>query len=374
MIMTKVYPSRLRGLALACLLAAAPLAPSTATEWARVQPEEVGFATDLTKVLNDVLSGEQFEGLHSVVLVRQGKLVYEKYLRGDDEKFGVLKEDVSFTPESLHDIRSITKSVIGLLYGIALKRNEAPTLATPIFRAYPDYPELPRHPTWREITIAHALSMTMGQKWDETTLPYNEPANSERAMYRAADSIRYALHRPMSAQPGSTWNYSGGATAILAEVIRRGTGKDLLEFARAELFDPLGIEAFEWITDYNGLPHAAAGLRLRPRDTAKLGQLVLQSGMWEGEEVVPKEWIALSAQPHAEASDGCHYGYHWWLCKTASGIEVVEGAGWGGQNLLIVPELDVVLVTNAGLYGDYDAWTLAYALLEDYIAPALGEQ
>lgn len=362
---------RLLGHVLAWSLAATPLLPSMAAEWTTAKPQEVGFPTGLTEKLDEVLAGERFDGLHSVVLVRHGKLVYEHYLQGDDEKFGVPKEDVAFTPERLHDVRSITKSVVGLLYGIALERGNVPALDSPIFRAFPEYPDLPRHPTRREIHVAHALSMTMGLQWEESNVPYDEAANSEIAMYRASDSIRFALDRPMAAQPGSAWNYSGGATAVLAEMIRRGTGEGLSEFARAELFEPLGIETFEWITDYNGLPHAAAGLRLRPRDTAKLGQLVLQSGTWDGKEVVPKEWVALSAQPHAEASDGCNYGYHWWLCETAAGVKVIEGSGWGGQNLLIVPDLDLVLVTNAGLYGDYNAWTLAYSLLEEHIIPAL---
>ncbi|GLQ55550.1 serine hydrolase domain-containing protein [Devosia nitrariae] len=341
------------------------------SDWQTATPSDMNFAADLPDQLDTALGGDFYDGVHSVVLARGGKLVYERYLSGDDEIFGLTKEGVVFSPERLHDIRSITKSVVGLLYGIALKDGLVPQLDTPLFRAFPEYPDLPRHPRRREILVSHALSMTMGLEWDEMSQPYGEFSNSENAMYRVSDSIRFALDRPISVTAGTVWTYSGGATALLAEIIRRGTAGDLIEFAEEELFRPLGIERFEWITDYNGLPYAAAGLRLRPRDTAKLGQLVLQSGRWNGRQLVPAEWIAISTVSHAEAVDGCSYGYQWWLCQTQGGLKVIEGSGWGGQNLLIVPDLDLVLVVNAGFYGDSEAWMRAYGLLEDVIIPSI---
>jgi CubicO group peptidase (beta-lactamase class C family) len=370
------FRPRSLSLALAVTLALPLMASGVpvAAEWPTAVPAEVGFAADLADRLDAALAGDAYRGVHSVVLVRRGKLVYERYLSGDDERLGVTKQGVVFGPESLHDIRSITKSVVGLLYGIALAQRKVPDEHTRLLSAFPEYSDLLRHPMRREISVAHALSMTMGMEWDEMNVPYSDPANSERAMYRAPDSLRFALDRLMAATPGEVWTYSGGASTLLSEIIRRGTGTDLVEYARQELFEPLGIDAFEWLTDYYGKPHAAAGLRLRPRDVARLGQLVLQSGQWEGREIVPAEWIVESTRPHAETTEGCSYGYLWWLCRTVDGVRVVEGSGWGGQQLLILPDLDLVLAVNCGLYGDPDAWRRAYGLLEEIVVPALAAE
>jgi CubicO group peptidase (beta-lactamase class C family) len=344
---------------------------STSAEWPTATSAEAGFTSSLAAELDAALATDDFDGVHAVVLVRGGQLVYERYLTGNDEKLGRIKEGVVFGPDSLHDIRSITKSVVGLLYGIALGAQQVPAPEAPLLGAFPEYPDLAESPARQPITVAHALSMTMGLQWDEMTIPYSDPANSEIAMYRAADSLRFALDLPVVSKPGDAWVYSGGATELIAAIVARGTGRNLDDYAREMLFEPLGIETFEWVTDYYGRPHAAAGLRLRPRDTAKLGQLVLQTGRWNGTQLVSADWIGLSTRPHAEAMDGCRYGYQWWLCKTERGLDLVEGAGWGGQELLIVPEHDVVLVVNAGLYGNTEAWLKAYALLEDIILPAI---
>ena len=144
------------------------------------------------------------------------------------------------------------------------------------------------------------------------------------------------------------------------------------DFARAKLFGPLGIEDVEWVTDYYGVPWANSGLRLRPRDLAKVGQLVLDGGRWQGVQVVPEDWIAASTRPSMQAGDwGCGYGYQWWLCKTSSGIEVVEGAGRGGQELLILPSEDLVYASTGGDYGKPDAWEAPWRVLEEAVLPSL---
>ena len=345
-----------------------------AAEWTMATPVEAGFAADLADQIDTALATEEFSGVHAVVLVRGGQLVYERYLAGDDEKLGVVEEGVIFGPDSLHDIRSITKSVVSLLYGSALGAGLVPAPETPLLASFPEYEDLATDPQRQNITIGHALSMTMGIEWDEMNIPYSDPANSEIAMYRGSDGLRYTLERAVVDVPGDTWTYSGGATELIAAIIARGAGEDLSAYAQRTLFGPMGIETFEWITDYHGRPHAAAGLRLRPQDTARIGQLVLQGGEWDGAQLVPADWIERSTQEHVEASDGCGYGYQWWLCPTQDGLTIVEGSGWGGQNLLIAPEHDLVLVVNAGLYGDNQAWLRAYGLLEDIVLPALEQE
>lgn len=342
----------------------------TADDWPTTTAAEAGFAADLGDRFDAALASGDYEGIHAVVLIRGGELVYEHYLAGDDEIFGRRMSGVIFGPESLHDVRSITKSVVGLLYGAALDQGRVPPVGAPIVDAFPDYADLAQDPARRAITVGHALSMTMGTEWSEE-LPYSDPRNSEREMYSAPDSLRYALDRPLAATPGERWTYNGGATALLGGLIALGAGRSLDAYARDALFAPLGIADFEWVADHHGVPYAASGLRLRPRDLAKIGQLVLRSGRWNGAQLVPAEWIAMSIAPHAEAADGCRYGYQWWLCETQGGVKVVEGAGYGGQQLLILRELDLVLASNAGKYGDRDAWKLAYGLLEKVVIPAV---
>ena len=349
------------------LLLAAPFA--LADEWPRTTPADAGSAADLGDRLDAALESGDYEGVHAVVLIRGGKLVYERYLTGDDEIFGRRKVGVVFGPDSLHDVRSISKSVVGLLYGAALAEGRVAAVEVPVVDAFPEHVDLAKDPARRAITVGHALSMTMGTEWSEE-LPYSDPRNSEREMYSAPDSLRYALDRPLVAKAGERWTYNGGATALLGGMIARGTGQRLDVYARDAPFAPLGIADFEWVTDYYRVPYAAAGLRLRPRDMAKLGQLVLQEGRWNGAQVVPAEWIAASTTPRAEAEEGCSYGYQWWLCETASGVKVIEGAGYGGQELLIVRDLDLVFASNAGKYGDKDAWNLAWGLLEHIVIPA----
>jgi CubicO group peptidase (beta-lactamase class C family) len=354
---------------IALALAGAP-DPLRAGDWPTATPAEAGFAPDLAARLDSALAEEASAGIHAVVLIRDGKLVYERYLAGDDEMHGVRKQGVVFTPDHLHDVRSISKSVTNLLYGIALADGSVTPPDAPLLAAFPEHADLADDPERAAITVRHMLSMTMGTEWNED-LPYSDPANSEIAMNRAPDSLRYALDRPMVAAPGTGWTYNGGATEIAAELIMRGTGQDLRAFAEERLFGPLGITRYRWMSNYYDRPIAASGLRLRPRDTARIGQLVLNDGAWEGRQIVPAEWIATSTSVQTEAGYGCSYGYFWWLCPLQSGFRMVEGVGWGGQELFILPELDLVLVVNAGLYGDPDAWKPAMRLLEEVVIPAV---
>jgi CubicO group peptidase (beta-lactamase class C family) len=346
--------------------------PAPAAEWATATPAEAGFAADLAERLDAALASGEYDGVHAVVLVRGGRLVYERYLVGDDEKWGNLESGVVFGPDTLHDVRSISKSVVGLLYGIALAEEKVPGPDAPVLDSFPEYADLVGDPARKAITVRHALSMTMGTEWNED-LPY--PENSEAAMDHAPDSVRYVLDRPLVASPGEKWVYSSGATEVLGELIARGTGQNVAAYGRDNLFAPLGIEHLEWITNYYGRPYAAGGLRLRPLDAAKIGQLVLAAGKWGESQVVPADWIAAATTSHANVIEyDCGYGYQWWLCKTGGGVPVVEGVGAGGQELLVLPDRDLVLLVTAGLYNDPDAWKRGWGLLEKVVLPALAPQ
>jgi CubicO group peptidase (beta-lactamase class C family) len=204
-----------------------------------------------------------------------------------------------------------------------------------------------RTPDKDKITLRHLLTMSAGLEWHEIDTSYTDVANSEIRMDRAPDPYRYALEQAVVAPPGHVWNYNSGSSEVMGAVLKKATGKALDALARTLLFEPLGIADVEWFPYALGNPSAAAGLRLRPRDLAKIGQLVLQHGAWNGIQIVPRAWIEASTAPQISGPDGLSYGYQFWL-----GHAHVDGrtVGIGGQRVLIVPALDLMVVVNAGLY------------------------
>lgn len=348
-----------------------PAQPVLTDDWQTLPPVEAGFAPEVAAQLDDAVRRGELLNLHAVVVARHGKLVFERYYEGPDERWGQPLGTVTFGPAVKHDVRSISKSVVGLLYGIALAEGRVPTLDQPLVDQFPAYEDLARDPARRRMTVAHALTMTLGIEWDET-IPYSDRRNSEIAMEFAADRYRFVLGRPLVATPGSRWVYNGGATAVLAHLIARGTGRPLLDFARTRLFEPLGILDTEWAFGLNGEPAAASGLRMHPRDLARIGQLVLERGRWGKRQVVPAAWLEESFATRVPAEDGLEYGYHWWLGRgQVDGRPWIAAFGNGGQRLVIVPDLDLVVAILAGNYNQPDAWKVPVAIISQILLPAL---
>ena len=225
---------------------------AAAFDWQPVALREAGFADDLAARLDKAIADKQIWNLHSVVVVRGGKLAFERYFEGEDTARGSRpKGVVSFQPDTLHDLRSVSKSIVGLLYGIALAAGKVPASDDSLMLSFPEYADLAADPARQRWTLHHVLSMTMGTEWNEA-LSYADPANSETAMDMAPDRYRYVLDRPIIMEPGRRWVYNGGATALLGRLIAKGTGQKLHAFAREVLFDPLGIGPTDWYTDKDG--------------------------------------------------------------------------------------------------------------------------
>ncbi len=343
-------------------------------DWQRISPAEAGFLPNVGDQLDDAVDTNEFDNLHAVIVARGGKLVLEQYYEGEDRRTrGPALGVVKFGPEVKHDLRSVSKSIVGLLYGIALAAGKVPDLDQSLVGQFPAYQDLAADPRRGRMTVRHALSMTLGTEWDEG-LPYSDPRNSETAMDRAADRYRYVLERPMVAEPGTQWTYNGGATAVLAKLISRGTGQPLLDYARETMFAPLGITDVEWVSDSHGEPFAASGLRMRPRDLAKIGQLILDGGSWGDSQVVPAEWLDRSMTPKVRTNDGLEYGYHWWLGKVRSTDQPWMAAfGNGGQCLFFAPSLELVVVTTAGNYNKPGNRNLPFAVI-DKVGAALRDR
>jgi CubicO group peptidase (beta-lactamase class C family) len=348
-----------------------PAVPAPAP-WPTVQPEEAGFVPDLAERLDWGVRAGLLRDLHAVVAVRQGKVVLERYWTGEDEAWGYPLGPVAFEPAVLHDLRSVTKSIVGLLYGIALARGLVPPPEAPLYAQFPDYADLAT-PERAGITVAHALTMSLGLEWDELRRPYTDPENSEIMMENAADRLRFILERPVAAAPGASWGYSGGATALVGALIARGTGQPLPEFAREALFAPLGIDRFEWTAGKDGVASAASGLRLTAHDLLRIGAALLDEGTpgknwggWWGEglagEVVPASWVKRSLTPALPTGDGLDYGYLWFLGHAPAPAfpdappTWAGGFGNGGQRLWLLPAAGLACVIFSGAYNRPDAW------------------
>ena len=294
------------------------------------------------------------------VLVRRGDAVLaEAYYPGLDKPGGAwFERSVRFEADTLHDLRSISKSVVGLLVGIAIGRgllgDPATALQRPVFEFFPEHAEL-LTPERRAITLRHVLDMSAGWEWDETTVGYGNPLNSETRMGLSLDPLRHVLSRPQVAPAGRRWEYCGGATLVLAECLERVGGAPLQVLAQDWLMKPLGIERFEWRTGITGKALSFSGLRMTPRDLATIGRLLLTHGRHGAQQVLPADWVRESTSRRHMAWDGFGYGAQWWQGPfeqgPGSGVPWTSGWGNGGQRLFVLPTLDAVIVVTAGRYN-----------------------
>lgn len=315
---------------------------------------DLGFDPGLERKLLAGIESGLLRDLHAVLVSRRGTLVLEHYRAAPDESWGRPLGTVAFDAGTLHDLRSVTKSVTSLLYGIALDRGLVPPPEAPLLAQFPEYPDLAADPARAGLTIGHALSMTLGLEWDETR-SYADPLNSEIAMENAPDRYRFVLERPVVSPPGTHWVYSGGATALVGAIIERGTGRPIEDFAREALFEPLGITHFEWMHGADNVASPASGLRLAARDLLKIGEMVLEGGRG----IVSQAWIARSLAPGVLTGDGLGYGYFWFLGEAPAlgGPKPwMAGFGNGGQRLWLMPEAELACVIFSGNYNAPDAW------------------
>lgn len=345
-------------------------------ELPRAKPEAVGIdGAVVARLVDDIRSGK-YSNVHSLLVLRSGKLVTEEYFQGEDERRGQPLGTIRFDGDTLHDLRSVSKSVTSALFGIAMASGAIRDIDAPVLSYFPEYQDL-QTPEGLRIRLRDVLSMTSGLEWDEDSRPYGDPLNSETAMDAASDHYRYVLSRPIAAPPGTRFRYSGGDTMLVAAVIERATKQRLSKYAEQVLFRPLGIERYEWITYPDGTPIAASGLRLLPRDMAKFGLLYMQRGQWRGSQVVPEAWVKAATSPQAKISDRPfgfqNYGYQWWLGTARDDAHTpwIMAVGYGGQRIMLIPSRDLVMVMTAGLYRSRAQTDITFEVLLDGVLPAV---
>jgi CubicO group peptidase (beta-lactamase class C family) len=309
----------------------------------------------IQELINEILRGS-FQKVQSILIWRHGSLVLEEYFR-------------NWNRDMKHTLMSCTKSMTSAIFGIARDRGFIRELDQRLFARFPDYIHLASDIKNR-ITLRHLLTFTSGFEWDQNPLDNN---NNLTQMVNSRDMIEYVLGLPMEAEPGAVWNYCGGCTQLLAEIVERSSGQPADAFIRTNLFGPLGITDFNWRTHRSGDVLADYGLEMRPRDMMKVGLLFLNRGLWKGSRVVSEDWVDQSTTRHIALSNTHGYGFQWWSQDYPSHLGQVfsfYASGNGGQRIMVFPSLDMVVVFTEGAYNQP---TSSDAMISGYILPAVQE-
>lgn len=341
-----------------------------------------GMDTSKIVALTKLILADTFPNIHSMLILRHGKLIYENYFAGEDEIVGKGKAGyVGHTVDDLHDCRSVSKSFTSACIGIAIKQGFIKSIDEPIYSYFLEYARY-FDPAKRKITIRHLLTMTSGLDWDENT-PYLDPKNTEIQMDGSDDPISFILSRKLTSTPGTVWNYSAASATLLGEILRRATGEKVDKFAEKNLFAPLGIKKYTWepMLKDKDMTAAAWGLRLRPRDLAKFGLLYMNNGKWGNTQVLDTDWVnqSLSAQvlrPSESPKVARGYGFQFWtdpLTLPRYKTDLPFAIGLGGQLIIMWRSMDIVLVFTGGKYNQNNTGADIYAAFIKYIVPSVKE-
>ena len=342
---------------------------SSTNEWPVAEPNAVGLNPTALATLDADIAAGKYGLVDTMLIIRDGKQVLARSYSHDYGKIygdlakheGPLNHDVSgpynyFSTEfhpfyqhsDLHTMQSVSKTVTSITIGIAIGRKEFPAdLDTPILKYFDGYNIANLDERKRRITLRHLLTMTAGFQWNED-LPYNDPKNSADVMEATHDWVQYVINQPMAAEPGKVFVYSSGVTQLLSHIFKKATGKNVDKYAADYLFQPLGIR-YHWKHSLTGLPDTEGGLYISSASLAKIGFLFLKSGMWEGKRIVPVDWVKASVTSAMSVEDEGRrwgYGFQWWLQSYGKSPERFAWAarGFGGQELRVVPEHDLILV------------------------------
>ena len=242
----------------------------------------------------------------------------------------------------LHSMQSVSKTVTSVILGVAMLRGDfKSSVDTPILHYFDLAKVKNGDDRKRRITLKHILTMTTGLSWNEE-LAYDDPRNDASIMEALDDWVQYVIDRPMAGEPGKIFNYSSGNTELLAHIFQKETGQDIDSYGEKYLFAPLGMK-HHWKRTYLGVVDTEGGLFLNGGDLAKIGYLYLHDGMWDGKQIVSKEWIQQSLTPFIDAEENYKYGYKWWLYPL-NGKFVWMARGFGGQELMVFPEQNLIAV------------------------------
>lgn len=331
-----------------------PLTPVAATsDWPSATAASQNLDIPMLETLNGRLNRGDFGSITSLIIARNGQLVVEEYFGG-------------WNAAQPHTMQSVTKSVTSILTGIAVDRGRL-NISSRVVDVFPDYAPIANLDANKQaMTVRDLLRMQAGMNWSE-----RQYAGSplEQLNTCKCDWYRFLLDWPMLEPPGARWEYNSGASILIGAVLGRSVGMPIYQWATAELWPALDVQGQFWfVSSVDAQPHTGGGLNLRPRDAAKIGQLVLGNGRWRGQQLVSSAWIAESTTPSMFSvstfgSRPGDYGYQWWRLPGG----VITAAGSRGQWIFIAPDKNLVVASTAEADADFLS---APDFLYSYILPA----
>ena len=326
--------------------------------------------SSITELMTSIV--DEGLGIDGVAIARNGRLVLDELVRTE---LAANDADAGNSDIDLHAVYSITKSFNATVVGIAVDQSLFST-DDEILSLFSQYDPVDNFDTRKQtITVKNFLTMRHGLDWDELTLPYGDPNNSlSIAVENCTDYVKCLLDLPMIADPETTFSYSTHVSLALGALVEQESETDYQTYTNQNLLEPLQITNYLWneLTPAGRTP-AGSGLFLTTRDMTKLGQLYLDSGIWNGTRLVSESWISASSSQQVSLPSGQYldgYGYQLWTYDLA-GLEAFAAVGFGGQYVIVIPEKNLVATFTRNNYASEDAISLPLNLLVEYIVPAL---
>lgn len=337
----------------------------------------------LSRVIDQIECGK-FNSIHSILIYKNHALVLEEYFQGFDFQWdapGYNGEWLQWNEAMPHDMMSCTKSFTSTFIGIAIDKGFIKNVNQSIFDFLPDHQEYAKDGK-EKITLEHLLTMSSGLEWNEWNAAHGTSANDiDRIYFECSDDpIKCVLERDLKYKPGEKFNYNGGGMIILGQILENATGMTVDEFSRKFLFDPLGVKNTEWFQYNNGLFATDGTFKVTSRDMLKLGITFLNKGEWQGERIIASDWVSKSGTvymnnrginiPNEDTGNNA-YGYSWWISQFSykgEKINMFRAGGWGGQSVMVFPELDMVVAFTG---GNYATKSHLFEIIEDFVLPAV---
>jgi len=311
--------------------------------WQTNSPVEQSMSSSILNEMSNYINDDTFN-YDSIIIVKNGYIVFEEYFNFNNEY-------------NMHHLFSVTKSFVSALIGIAIEQEYIQSVHQKVVDFFPDHTIENLDELKEEMTIEHLLTMTSGFEWAGDSPRWYD-------MMAASNQVQFMLDLPMDDQPGSQFMYNSGSCQLMTAILQNTTGVSALNFAQEVLFNPLGIDQTSWQYDKQGINIGGTLLYTTPRDMARLGYLYLNNGTWDGEQILPNDWVINSTMPYTSSSfETANYGYYWWLDHDG---DYYYACGSEGQKIFVIPEYDLVVVFTA---TSQTQEPYEY-LLENYILPA----